>query len=256
MWVAWTVAGCLGFVLALMASGRLIYMARQRRKVRPPHAALPHARAGHGPGGTACCVCWQARRAAAERPAPVGSRPRRPSLPCRCRHVPLSPAPLSPTTTAGLQAQPGGRPGRCGAVDRAPQAQRLLPARPAPDLGTRLCCGSGGASGQRRLHWRAAAARARPRTVFACTACTVSFHSPLIKSPCACAFTSHVNCAADASHPTLSLAPSFARGARGPAHHLMAPLCRWRRSVVTHRHVTAPPRLLPLPPFIPAARPA
>lgn len=34
MWVAWTITGCLGFVLALMASGRLIYMARQRRKVR------------------------------------------------------------------------------------------------------------------------------------------------------------------------------------------------------------------------------
>lgn len=44
MWVAWTVTGVLGFVLALMASARLVYMARQRRKVRL----------------TRCCVCNKA----------------------------------------------------------------------------------------------------------------------------------------------------------------------------------------------------
>ena len=31
MWVAWTVAGVLGFVLALMCSGRVVQRARQRR---------------------------------------------------------------------------------------------------------------------------------------------------------------------------------------------------------------------------------
>lgn len=32
-WEAWTIVGCLGLVLAFMASGRLIWAAMQRRKV-------------------------------------------------------------------------------------------------------------------------------------------------------------------------------------------------------------------------------
>jgi hypothetical protein len=36
MWLAWTIAGCMAFVLALLASGIIVHAAMKARKVRLP----------------------------------------------------------------------------------------------------------------------------------------------------------------------------------------------------------------------------